>query len=98
MADAGRKSASRSRTASPEGRGKAKSGSAKPGGKDAVALLEALREEVSRLGGSLPDAWTCIVRPRPNAVGSDPYYISPSGRRFRSRQEVRGGAGGCASA
>ena len=59
------------------------------GGRTESSLLQALRDEAARLGTILPEGWTVTVRPRPNSTGSDPYYISPEGKRYRSRQEVR---------
>jgi Methyl-CpG binding domain len=61
------------------------------GGRTESSLLQALRDEAARLGTILPEGWTVTVRPRPNSTGSDPYYISPEGKRYRSRQEVRRG-------
>jgi hypothetical protein len=72
--------------------GKGAASGAKSGaGRSEAELLASLREEVTRLGMALPQGWTCVVKPRGGdiAKGCDPYYISPSGRRFRSRQEVR---------
>ena len=50
--------------------------------------LQALLDEAAKHGVKL-EGWRCVVRPRPNGTGSDPYYISPDGKRYRSRQEVR---------
>ena len=69
----------------PKGRGSGRSGP----GKSEASLLQALLDEAARCGAKLPDGWRCIVRPRPNGTGSDPYYVSPDGKRYRSRQEVR---------
>jgi hypothetical protein len=86
--------ASRERDASPEHRKapRAKaSGSSRAAGRSEAELLASLRDEVSRLGATLEAGWTCVVKPRGGDMskGCDPYYISPQGRRYRSRQEVR---------
>ncbi|KAK3252007.1 hypothetical protein CYMTET_38680, partial [Cymbomonas tetramitiformis] len=57
----------------------------------AAALVEALREEVAKCGGSLPQGWTTLIKQRMSGATqgtSDAYYISPAGKRFRSRNEV----------
>lgn len=67
-----------------KGRGSGRSGP----GKSEASLLQALLDEAAKHGAKL-EGWRCVVRPRPNGTGSDPYYISPDGKRYRSRQEVR---------
>ena len=59
-----------------------------------ASLLESLRLEVSSLGGTLGDGWRVEVKPRGEGShsagkGADPYYVSPSGKKFRSRKEAR---------
>jgi hypothetical protein len=71
------------------------SGSSRAAGRSESELLASLRDEVARLGETLEAGWTCVVKPRGGDMskGCDPYYISPTGRRYRSRQEVRLAAG-----
>jgi hypothetical protein len=90
----GRETASAERSDAPAPRPPKASGSSRSAGRSEAELLASLREEVKRLGVDLEAGWTCVVKARGGDVskGVDPYYISPTGRRFRSRQEARAAA------
>jgi len=55
------------------------------------SLLERLQEYVDGMGGVLEEGWQCTVKKRTGRTTAGTWYanyLSPEGKRFRSRQEV----------